>query len=66
MLSKANGNEVIDKFEKIKRLDEAAKYYGLFINSFTIHIIAVSTHIASTINAIVTIVFIFLFLISIY
>ena len=33
MLSKANGNEVIDKFEKNKRLDEAAKYYGLFLES---------------------------------
>ena len=33
MLSKANGNEVIDKFEKSKRLDEAAKYYGLFLES---------------------------------
>ena len=33
MLSKANGNEVIDKLEKSKRLDEAAKYYGLFLES---------------------------------
>ena len=33
MLSKANGNEVIDKFEKNTRLDEAAKYYGLFLES---------------------------------
>jgi GTP cyclohydrolase I len=33
MLNKANGNEVIDKFEKSKRLDEAAKYYGLFLES---------------------------------
>ena len=33
MLSKANGNEVIDKFEKSKRVDEAAKYYGLFLES---------------------------------
>jgi GTP cyclohydrolase I len=33
MLKKANGNEVIDKFEKSKRLDEAAKYYGLFLES---------------------------------
>jgi len=33
MLSKANGNEVIDKFEKSKRLDSAAKYYGLFLES---------------------------------
>ena len=33
MLSKANGNEVIDKFEKSKRLESAAKYYGLFLES---------------------------------
>ena len=31
MLNKANGNEVIDKFEKGKRLESAAKYYGLFL-----------------------------------
>ncbi len=33
MLSKANGNEVIDRFEKNKRLESAAKYYGLFLES---------------------------------
>ena len=33
MLQKANGNEVIDKFEKSKRLESAAKYYGLFLES---------------------------------
>ena len=33
MLQKANGDEVIDKLEKSKRLAEATKYYGLFLES---------------------------------
>jgi len=29
MLKKANENEVVDSFEKNKRIRDAAKYYGL-------------------------------------
>jgi len=33
MLKKANENEVVDSFEKKKRIRDAAKYYGLFLES---------------------------------
>jgi GTP cyclohydrolase I len=33
MLKKANENEIIDSFEKKKRIESAAKYYGLFLES---------------------------------
>ena len=33
MLKKANENEVVDSFEKNKRIRDAAKYYGLFLES---------------------------------
>ncbi len=33
MLSKANENEIIDSFERKKRIESAAKYYGLFLES---------------------------------
>jgi hypothetical protein len=31
MLKKANENEIIDSFERKKRIESAAKYYGLFL-----------------------------------
>jgi len=33
MLVKANENEIVDSFEKKKRIRDAAKYYGLFLES---------------------------------
>ena len=33
MLKKANENEIVDSFEKKKRIRDAAKYYGLFLES---------------------------------
>jgi GTP cyclohydrolase I len=33
MLKKANENEIIDSFERKKRIESAAKYYGLFLES---------------------------------